>query len=51
MSLHKSKGLSAPFVFVAGCVEGLLPGRADPALTHVPNFKKIDGSSMLVSLA
>ncbi|MEX2181891.1 MAG: ATP-dependent helicase [Gemmatimonadaceae bacterium] len=25
MSLHKSKGLSAPFVFIAGCVEGLLP--------------------------
>lgn len=25
MSLHKSKGLSAPYVFIVGCVEGLLP--------------------------
>ena len=25
MSLHKSKGLSAPFTFVAGCIDGLLP--------------------------
>ena len=25
MSLHKSKGLSAPITIVAGCVEGLLP--------------------------
>ena len=27
MSVHKSKGLSAHFVFVVGCVEGLLPAR------------------------
>ena len=25
MTLHKSKGLSAPFVFVLGCVNGILP--------------------------
>jgi superfamily I DNA/RNA helicase len=25
MSLHKSKGLSAPVTIIAGCVEGLLP--------------------------
>jgi DNA helicase II / ATP-dependent DNA helicase PcrA len=25
MSLHKSKGLSSPVTFIAGCVEGLLP--------------------------
>lgn len=25
MSLHKSKGLSSPYVFIAGCVEGILP--------------------------
>ncbi|MBB3978051.1 superfamily I DNA/RNA helicase [Rhizobium azooxidifex] len=30
MSLHKSKGLSSPFVFVAGCVEGILPPAPDP---------------------
>lgn len=29
MSLHKSKGLSAPVTFVAGCVEGLLPQQPD----------------------
>lgn len=27
MSLHKSKGLSAPVTIIAGCVEGLLPMR------------------------
>jgi DNA helicase II / ATP-dependent DNA helicase PcrA len=26
MSLHKSKGLSSPYVFIVGCIEGLLPG-------------------------
>lgn len=25
MSLHKSKGLSSPFVIIAGCVQGILP--------------------------
>ena len=30
MSLHKSKGLSSPYVFVAGCVEGILPPGPDP---------------------
>jgi DNA helicase II / ATP-dependent DNA helicase PcrA len=29
MSLHKSKGLSAPVVIIAGCVEGLLPTASD----------------------
>jgi superfamily I DNA/RNA helicase len=33
MSLHKSKGLSAPVTIVCGCVEGLLPRRPDPELT------------------
>jgi DNA helicase II / ATP-dependent DNA helicase PcrA len=31
MSLHKSKGLSSPYVFVAGCVEGILPPSFDDA--------------------
>jgi superfamily I DNA/RNA helicase len=30
MSLHKSKGLSSPYVFVVGCVEGLLPAQLGP---------------------
>jgi superfamily I DNA/RNA helicase len=33
MSLHKSKGLSSPYVFVAGCVEGNLP----PSFDHLPS--------------
>jgi superfamily I DNA/RNA helicase len=32
MSLHKSKGLSAPVTIIAGCVEGLLPMRPDSSL-------------------
>ena len=34
MSLHKSKGLSSPHVFIAGCVEGLIPGQPDPGTPH-----------------
>lgn len=33
MSLHKSKGLSAPIVIIAGCVEGLLPQKPADRLT------------------
>lgn len=33
MSLHKSKGLSAPVTIVSGCVEGLLPRRPDQDMT------------------
>jgi superfamily I DNA/RNA helicase len=32
MSLHKSKGLSAPVTIIAGCIEGLLPRQPDPVL-------------------
>ena len=32
MSLHKSKGLSSPYVFIVGCVEGLMPGSPDTKL-------------------
>lgn len=32
MSLHKSKGLSAPVTIVAGCIQGLLPKQPDNAL-------------------
>ena len=33
MSLHRSKGLSAPVTVIAGCVEGLLPRRPDDDMT------------------
>ena len=35
MSLHKSKGLSAPVTIVAGCVEGLLPQQPSANLPQV----------------
>jgi ATP-dependent DNA helicase UvrD/PcrA len=37
MSLHKSKGLSAPVVIIAGCIEGLLPTAPDPDLSTAEN--------------
>jgi ATP-dependent DNA helicase UvrD/PcrA len=30
MSLHKSKGLSSPYVFIAGCLQGILPQLPKP---------------------
>lgn len=41
MSLHKSKGLSSPYVFIVGCVEGLLPARPDAALTPRDRIAKL----------
>lgn len=35
MSLQKSKGLSSPYVFVAGCVEGILPPAFDQQWSKV----------------
>jgi DNA helicase-2/ATP-dependent DNA helicase PcrA len=37
MSLHKSKGLSASVVIIAGCVEGLLPAAPDADLSQAEN--------------
>jgi superfamily I DNA/RNA helicase len=42
MSLHKSKGLSAPFVFIVGCVEGLFPATANPDLTNDEQAAKLE---------
>lgn len=42
MSLHKSKGLSSPFVFIVGCVEGLLPVRADLTITPEEQQAKLE---------
>jgi len=42
MSLHKSKGLSSPYVFVVGCVEGLLPARADLDMTADEQRAKLE---------
>jgi len=48
MSLHKSKGLSSPFVFIVGCVEGLLPGRPDPNLTPAGQLAKLEEDRRLL---
>ena len=41
MSLHKSKGLNSPFVFIVGCVEGLMPARPDPEMTPAERQAKL----------
>jgi DNA helicase II / ATP-dependent DNA helicase PcrA len=47
MSLHKSKGLSAPATIVAGCVEGVLPRRPDNNLTDIEKLADIEESRRL----
>ena len=42
MSLHKSKGLSSPCVFIVGCIEGLLPGAAQPGATPAEISAKLE---------
>jgi len=42
MSLHKSKGLSAPTTIVAACVEGVLPKRPDDDLTDNQKLAEIE---------
>lgn len=42
MSLHKSKGLSSPVVFIAGCVQGLLPKLAEPGTPHAQQVASME---------
>ena len=42
ISLHKSKGLSAPVTIIAGCVEGLLPQQPEPELSQVERAASIE---------
>lgn len=42
MSLHKSKGLSAPATIIAACVEGVLPRRPDQDLTDAQKLAAIE---------
>lgn len=42
MSLHKSKGLSSPIVFIAGCMEGLLPSEPDEQMSPADRQRYIE---------
>lgn len=42
MSLHKSKGLSAPVTIIAGCVEGLLPKQPDADLPEATRVAQLE---------
>jgi len=42
MSLHKSKGLSAPVTIIAGCVEGLLPKQPDSTLPRAEQIANVE---------
>lgn len=42
MSLHKSKGLSAHYVFIVGCVEGLLPASPVAGTTRQEQLAKLE---------
>jgi superfamily I DNA/RNA helicase len=47
MSLHKSKGLSANVVVIAGCVEGLIPRTPDTDLTDAEQRESLEESRRL----
>jgi DNA helicase-2/ATP-dependent DNA helicase PcrA len=51
MSLHKSKGLSSPYVFVVGCVEGLVPAQPDPTASHLEQVAKLEEDRRLFYVA
>jgi superfamily I DNA/RNA helicase len=42
MSLHKSKGLSSPVTFIAGCIEGLLPKQPDQGEPEAARLASIE---------
>lgn len=42
MSLHKSKGLSSPYVFIVGCVEGLLPAQLGPEASQADRSAQLE---------
>ncbi len=42
MSFHKSKGLSSPYVFIVGCVEGLHPSHPDEDFTPAEAAAKLE---------
>jgi superfamily I DNA/RNA helicase len=47
MSLHKSKGLSSPYVFIAGCVQGVLPQMPKPGMPKVESDADLEEARRL----
>lgn len=47
MSLHKSKGLSSPYVFIAGCVEGIIPSAPDTTTPKAEQDAKLEEARRL----
>ena len=48
MSLHKSKGLSSPFVFIVGCIEGLIPSAPADNATPAERAAKLEEDRRLL---
>lgn len=51
MSFHKSKGLSSPNVYIAGCVEGLIPSRPPEGATPAEARAKLEEDRRLFYVA
>ena len=51
MSLHKSKGLTAPYVFVLGICQGIVPTLHDPQRTHLTPEEHIEEQRRLLYVA
>jgi superfamily I DNA/RNA helicase len=47
MSLHKSKGLSSPYVFIASCVQGIVPQLAEAGTPKVLADAKLEEARRL----
>lgn len=47
MSLHKCKGLSSPYVFIAGCVQGILPPLPEPGIPRVQQVAGLEEARRL----
>src|SRR5690606_15365070 len=51
MSLHKSKGLTAQMVLVAGCLEGIIPSSNDDDATRAEELRTLEEQRRLFYVA